>query len=101
MKYGAGVIDSGYRGEIFIAITNTNHHPVVIYKNENEKDTSIFRDLFGKMCGNDVRLYPYNKAIAQLIVHNVVNMDEKEISYEELKAIPSKRGGGRLGSSGK
>lgn len=101
LKYGAGVIDSGYRGEIFIAITNTNRHPIVIYKNENGKDLSIFRDLFRKMCGNNVILYPYNKAIAQLIVHNVIDMNEEEISYEDLRTIPSKRGDGKLGSSGK
>ena len=46
-------------------------------------------------------IYPYSKAIAQLIVHEVPKMNVKEISYEELKAIPSKRGTGALGSSGK
>ena len=29
MKCGAGVIDSGYRGEIFIAITNENNIPLI------------------------------------------------------------------------
>ena len=46
-------------------------------------------------------VYPYSKAIAQLIVHEVPKMDIKEISYDELKKIPSKRGTGSLGSSGK
>lgn len=46
-------------------------------------------------------LYSYNKAIAQVIVHEVMRMDEQEISYDELKNIPSKRGEGMLGSSGK
>ena len=41
------------------------------------------------------------KAIAQAEVCEVPKMDEKEISYEELKNIPSKRGTGALGSSGK
>ena len=42
------------------------------------------------------------KAIAQLIVHEVHNeVEPKEISYEELQSIPSKRGTGSLGSSGK
>lgn len=30
IKYGAGVIDSGYRGEWFIPITNSNDVPIVI-----------------------------------------------------------------------
>jgi hypothetical protein len=46
-------------------------------------------------------LYPYKKALAQLIVHDVMNMDEQKIDYEILKTIPSKRGDGALGSSGK
>ena len=95
LKYGAGVIDSGYRGEIFVAITNTNYRPVVIYKNEEDINDCK------RMYGSDIILYPYNKAIAQVIVHDVMHMDEQEISYEELKSIPSKRGEGILGSSGK
>lgn len=35
--------------------------------------------------GSDVIIYPYKKAIAQLIVHDVMNMDEKEIDYESLR----------------
>ena len=30
MKYSAGIIDSGYRGEIFIALTNTNINEIII-----------------------------------------------------------------------
>ena len=46
-------------------------------------------------------IYPYEKAIAQLIIHEVPKMNVKEISFNELKKIPSKRGDGMLGSSGK
>ena len=49
----------------------------------------------------DPIIYPYSKAIAQLIVHEVPVMNQYEITYEELKSIPSKRGTGALGSSGK
>ena len=45
--------------------------------------------------------YPETKAIAQLVLHKVDNLPVKEISYEELKQIPSKRGTGMLGSSRK
>ena len=87
IKYSAGIIDSSYRGEIFIALSNVNDIPVVISKENIIQDGTI--------------LYPYSKAIAQLIVHEVPKMNVKEISYEELVKIPSKRGVGALGSSGK
>ena len=89
IKKSAGVIDSSYRGEIFIAITNCNDKPIVINKNVNQFPL------------DDYIVYPYSKAIAQLVIHEVPKMDVKEISYEELKTIPSKRGVGALGSSGK
>ena len=127
MKYGAGVIDSSYRGQIFICINNINDETIII-----GKELSL-DDLFGKygkddgggyiylpydynkqdeINDNDVYecddedvykpiYHPYSKAIAQLIVHDVHEMDEQEITYEELKNIPSKRGTGALGSSGK
>ena len=116
MKYGAGVVDSSYRGEIFVCINNVNEHDIVIYKhgitsgdNANEiygkdfYDDAIIRD--DKIFSEDGKLlailYPYSKAIAQLIVHEVPEMDVQDITYEELKSIPSKRGTGVLGSSGK
>lgn len=119
IKYSAGVIDSGYRGEIFIALTNTNYREVVISKLDkdelfkkhstrdedgdsgikySDKNDSYYIYEFEKDC---VIIYPYSKAIAQLVIHYVPTMNVKEISYEELKNIPSKRGGGALGSSGK
>jgi dUTP pyrophosphatase len=122
MKYSAGIIDSSYRGEIFIAISNVNSYDIVISKlneeelfdkygetNEYDSDTRIIKygdDEFDKIYEDDdpyykPMIYPYSKAIAQLIVHEVPKMNVKEITYEELKAIPSKRGIGALGSSGK
>ena len=116
MKYGAGVVDSSYRGEIFICINNVNEHDIVIYKHDITSSDNA-NEIYGKDFYNDaiIRddkifsedgkllaiLYPYSKAVAQLIVHEVPEMDIKEITYEELKSIPSKRGTGALGSSGK
>ncbi len=85
-----GVVDSGYRGEIFVAMTNTNTIPVVI----NKKHATINIDIYHNY-------YPYEKAIAQLIVTPVPTVDVEEYTFEELQAIPSARGTGRLGSSGK
>lgn len=90
IKKSAGVIDSGYRNEIFVAITNCNNKTLIITK---ETDTANLKD--------DYIVYPYNKAIAQMILHKVYSLEKEEISYEELKSIPSERGLGSLGSSGK
>lgn len=90
IKKSAGVIDSGYRNEIFIALTNCNSKPILITK---EEITSTLTD--------DYIVYPYSKAIAQLVLHESISANIEEISYDELKNIPSERGLGMLGSSNK
>ncbi len=89
----SGVIDSGYRGEIMIPITNTNNKTIAIVK-----EGSFIEDIYGE---NALIMYPYEKAIAQLLVVPVPKVTVEEITYEELQAIPSDRGVGKLGSSGK
>lgn len=88
MSVRAGIIDSGFRNEIFVPINNTGNKPIVITK-QPERD-------YG-----DVVVYPYEKAIAQFLLLPVPNVEVKEISYGELQKIPSKRGMGMLGSSNK
>lgn len=90
-----GVIDSGYRGEIGIPITNTTQSTIVISK------TDSIEDIFGEIAPSNVIIYPYEKALAQALVIPVPVVDVEEYTYEELKAIPSSRGLGALGSSGK
>ena len=121
MKYSAGIIDSGYRGEIFIALTNTNINEIIISKltkedlieKYGEKDECGDIHLSYGKGKNDYAylidrdneftaiIYPYEKAIAQLIVHEVPKMNIKEVTYDALLKIPSKRRTGALGSSGK
>lgn len=173
MKYGAGVIDSSYRGEIFICINNVNdkfivisklnqedllakhslHLPDVLMMNTGkffyELDKTIWNEYFrlptflsiptnnepnplnsvivlpydehnislerenlylfefddaddiGDNYKDKLIVYPYSKAIAQLIIHKVPVMNQYEVTYDELKNIPSARGCGALGSSGK
>lgn len=91
IKYGAGVIDSSYRGEWFIPITNCNQSALIIKK---ENVTLPWSD------GN-YKIYPYEKAIAQFVILPVPKMKVEEISFEDLKNIKSDRGDGCLGSSGK
>ncbi len=98
IKYSAGVIDSSYRGEWFLATTNTNDKPVVISKLDMDKLPASARELIE----NAYIIYPYSKALFQGVVHCVHNeLEREEISYDSLKAIPSERGSGALGSSGK
>lgn len=157
IKKSAGVIDSGYRGEIFIAISNINDRYLVFGEKESyleealeelkkwqsvdvenltEGDIISMENFLKQQYGDDYEIlsekekmyiikqlyvdvknpenkeqiitnvsnaifYPETKAIAQLVLHKVDNLPTKEISYDELKAIPSKRGNGALGSSGK
>lgn len=69
------------------------------YSNPSLKSTVKINNLTYNY--NDIIVYPYEKAIAQLLVIPVPKVDVEEYTYEELKAIPSKRGMGALGSSGK
>ena len=94
-----GVIDSGYRGEWFVPLTNTNNYPIVISKEEfpNSKEIEAIKEIFN----NVFDVYPYEKAICQAMVIPVPRLNIEEISYEELQNIESDRGIGALGSSGK
>ena len=94
-----GVIDSGYRGEWFVPITNTTNYPLIISKITNE--TELLTKAYGKIAPIGTIIYPYTKGICQAVVLPVPKMNVQEISLEELKAIPSKRKEGKIGSSGK
>jgi len=86
----AGQIDSGYRDEWLVPINNTTSKDIIITKQVEEIKKY-----------NDRIEYPYSKAIAQAALEFVPDVVIKEIHYEELKEIPSERGMGRLGASGK
>lgn len=90
MAVRAGIVDSGYRGEIFVALNNTGEHAVIIAK----KDVKV-------EAGEGTIVYPYEKAIAQMLMLPVPKARIKVIPYDKLKEIPSKRGEGKIGSSGK
>lgn len=107
-----GVIDSGYRNEWFVGLTNTNDIPLIISKLDK-------CDLEKKMCTDmdaeddeivwmivrdsltDAIIYPYSKAIVQALIIPVPKVNRQEITYDELKKIESERGMGALGSSNK
>lgn len=91
-----GVIDSGYRSEWFVGLTNTTNGVVYISKFKNQEE---LRQHYPSMPRG--LIYPYTKAIAQALVVPVPRTIVKEITYEELQQIPSERGLGKLGSSNK
>ena len=46
MKYSAGVIDSGYRGEIFIALSNINNVDIIISKLPKEELMDKYGEIY-------------------------------------------------------
>lgn len=57
--------------------------------------------MLNNMLDYQYRFLDVYKAIAQAVLHTVPVATVAEITYEDLKAIPSNRGNGALGSSGK
>lgn len=88
-----GVIDSGYRNEWFVPITNTTNKKIAIVK--KDADYIFMRNTSG------YTIYPYEKAIAQALIIPVPKVNIEELTYDELKEITSDREMGALGSSGK
>jgi dUTP pyrophosphatase len=99
LKINAGVVDSGYRNEIFVCLYNANISSICIakksYLEQNYEPQAIERHT---KLGH---IYPYEKAIAQALLIPVPETKVVEISYDELKNITSERGMGSLGSSNK
>ena len=101
IKKSGGVFDSGYRGEYLIVTYNTNKKPFIISKIAEADLADEFEINGVKYKKEDVIIYPYTKAICQVVMLEVPVFDIREISYEELKQIDSERGAGRFGSSKK
>lgn len=93
----AGQIDSGYRGEYFVPLQNNNPFTVIISKDYKEVTKVIINEPFHK-----TTLYvPYSKAVCQFAIEEVPQVKVVEVTIDDVQAIPSERGMGMLGSSGK
>lgn len=90
----AGIIDSGFRGEIFIAINNTSNKPVVFYKDESKLNELLKIKGYNK---ENITIYALNKAIGQGLLLYCPHVEIEEV--DELGE--SLRGSGALGSSKK
>lgn len=95
IKVSAGVIDSGYHGEIQIAIFNATKLPLYI---SNISEAQLQQK---GMLPSSYIFHPTKKAIAQGIIHRVENLQVKELSYEQLLSIPSQRKDQGFGSTDK
>ena len=107
MAIRMGVLDSGYRGEIILGITNTTEEVIVISKLEKQEIKNKLGQAMGLLpfrhyIHDDAYVvYPYQKALAQAIVVPVPKLQIEEVSYNDLCRITSERGTGAFGSSHK
>jgi len=85
LKYGAGVIDSSFRGVWQVIVTNCSNKPIRISNHEKEGYTH----------------YSALKGIAQFVILPVPKTIIEEITVDEVLKTSSNRGEGMLGSSGK
>lgn len=99
----SGVIDSGYRNEWLVPLTNTTNSILIISKIEAEELFKVIENtnIFNLEDKKDFFVYPYSKAIAQALLIPVPVTEIEEIDYKTLSQISSERGMGKLGSSGK
>lgn len=90
ISIGAGIIDSSYRGTIGIVISNIGTKPFIISKLVEEKTVTV-----------DEVIYPYSKAICQGLLLRLGENTITEVDKNEILSLPSERGEGREGSTGK
>jgi len=101
---GAGVIDSGYRGEWVVILRNEGDKPIVYTKFSAEETIELMKKDFETeaLFTPDFIFYPCKKAIAQVYFPLIPNFNtELEVTYDEIVGLKSLRGAGKLGASEK
>lgn len=91
----SGVIDSGYRGEWLLPITNHSTMPVIIVKSEF-KITKAYEELIKT---HNIIEYDYTKAVAQAILLPVPKTEVHELDYKSLLEFKSERMNDGFGST--
>ena len=93
----SGVIDSGYRGEWKIMLTNVNKYPV-----EFSHDVDKITYIKGKIFKNKIKkvIYPLTKAIAQAVVIPLPTI-QCYCDKDMVDSVKSNRGETGWGASGK
>lgn len=107
IKYSAGVIDSSFRGEWFLAAYNSNDYPVT-FLNLDDYDFFEYKGTKGKIeiiydqMGDKTLFYPTSKALFQACIYSVhPEITVKVCDEEYIDKCVTDRGDGKLGSSGK
>ena len=90
LMINAGVVDSGYRGEWFVSVVNTNDVPVQFTDQVNEV-----------LALDSMVLYPVTKAVAQFKIDEVPVLTVVSMAHKEILQFESERGDGAEGSSKK
>lgn len=99
-----GIIEGEYQGEWFVAMANTNDHDVIILDDYNMSDLAFQEEILARYRGLGEKMpkfYPSKKGICQAILLPKPLLDIEEVSVNEILSMPSTRGDGKLGSSGK
>lgn len=91
-----GVVDTDYRGRLFVCLNNDNNYPVLFSRT---KEPGMHRTWYGRK----YLVYPLTKAIAQIVPVFMPQVQLKPCSEAEwLESVAlSQRGTGKLGSSNK
>ena len=89
IKISGGIIDSGYRGNIMVCMYNTSINRTVIIAKDT-KDFNVDKYQY---------VIDYRTAICQGIICDVIDMDTKIISYDDLSKIESIRNTQGFGST--
>lgn len=91
-----GVVDSGYRGEVFIVLNNTSNKPIVLSNYDDERLDKFLEEKGLERYG--VTVYPLSKGIAQGMIIPVPHIEVEEVDELDSNTL---RGTGALGSSQK
>lgn len=93
----AGVIDSGYRGEIKTPLNNTTNKLIVCTTKTEEEIKEEYADKI-KGYEDKLKIYPQKKSIAQGFLLYCPHVDIEEVKELDMT---SQRGDGGFGSTGK
>lgn len=98
----AGVIDSGFRGEIKIVLNNTTNKTIILSNDVDKTKKELSKGMSDPTyVDTNYIIYPLSKGIAQLVMVEIPQLEVQEIPKDDLLKIESERGEGMLGSSDK
>jgi len=98
----AGVIDSGFRGEIKIVLNNKTNKTIILSNAPDKTKKELSKGMSDPTyVDTNYIIYPLSKGIAQLVMVEIPQLDVQEIPKDDLLKIESERGEGMLGSSNK